>query len=311
MFGEATLALTPRLLATTGVRYSREWKTVANSGRLYTLDAPVTLLAVPYDYSDEISHSAWTPKFGLEWRARAKTLTYLSATRGFKTGGFNITSTERGRGFAPEWAWSYEGGVKTVFAGGRVNVSAFRTDYTNLQVQTAIRPGVIDISNAAEATIQGVELEASARIGRGVEAGGHLSWLDASYDRYVAVGVGGVASDAAGHRLSNTPEWSGRLWLEWGRQTAGVGRISVRLDSRWQSAIFFTPINDAIQRQPAYGLLDVSTAFEFGTHWSLAAFARNITDEGYITGSFSTPPPAIGGRPGSPRHVGIQLRLSR
>ena len=61
-------------------------------------------------------------------------------------------------GFAPEWAWSYEGGLKTVLGGGRarLNVAAFYTDYTDLQVKTAIRPGVLDISNAAAATIRGM-----------------------------------------------------------------------------------------------------------------------------------------------------------
>ena len=42
--------------------------------------------------------------------ASARTLAYVSATRGFKSGGFNLTSREVGRGYAPEWAWSFEGG---------------------------------------------------------------------------------------------------------------------------------------------------------------------------------------------------------
>ena len=65
-----------------------------------------------YSYSDAISHDAWTPKVGVEVRARDGLLAYASATRGFKSGGFNATSTAAGRGYAPEWAWSYEGGVE-------------------------------------------------------------------------------------------------------------------------------------------------------------------------------------------------------
>jgi iron complex outermembrane receptor protein len=124
------------------------------------------------------------------------------------------------------------------------------------------------------------------------------------------VGVGGVTGDVAGNRLSNAPDWSGRLWLEW---SAAIGRgtvASVRADSRWQSTVFFTPFNDAIQRQGAFGLLDVSA--EFGPsnrRWSVGGFARNLTSEPYITGTFSSPPPAIGGRPGDPRQIGIQLAV--
>ena len=180
-FGQATLSLTPRLAMTAGLRYTHERKTIDNAGGLYTVDAPITLQSnSSYAYSDAISHDAWTPKFGVEMRARTNVLAYASATRGFKSGGFNATSTEVGRGFAPEWAWSYEAGLKTDIRGGRtrLNVAAFHTDYTDLQVQIGVRPNVIDISNAAAATIEGAELEAATLVGRAVRAGGHLAWLD-------------------------------------------------------------------------------------------------------------------------------------
>ena len=74
----------------------------------------------------------------------------------------------------------------------RFSVSAFLMDYTDLQVQTPIEPGIFDIRNAAAATIRGVEVENTSRIGRGVEAGGHVTWLDATYDQYIAVAVGGA-----------------------------------------------------------------------------------------------------------------------
>jgi iron complex outermembrane recepter protein len=313
VFGQVTAGVSERVSATAGLRYARERKTMDNAGELHTLDSPMTPLpGSAYAYTDSISHTAWTPKFGLEVRTHENALAFLSAARGFKSGGFNFTSPEAGRGFAPEWAWSYEGGLKTVVAGGRamLNVAVFQTDYSDLQVQTAIRPGVIDISNAAEATIRGVELEGRIPLTRALHAGGHLAWMDAEYDSYIAVGVGGVTSDVAGHRLSNAPGWSGRLWLEW---NAGMGRgglASLRADSRWQSTVFFTPFNDDIQRQSPYGLLDVSA--EFGPadrRWSIAAFARNLMNVNYITGTFSSPPPAIGGRPGESRQVGLQLTI--
>jgi outer membrane receptor protein involved in Fe transport len=84
----------------------------------------------------------------------------------------------------------------------------------------------------------------------------------------------------------------------------------VRADVRGQSTLFFTPFNDAIQRQRPYALLDASA--ELGPkrrHWSVGAWARNVANADYITGTFSTPPPAIGGRPGPSRQVGLQLTI--
>ena len=143
-----------------------------------------------------------------------------------------------------------------------------------------------------------------------LRAGGHIAWLSATYDRYIAVGVGGITGNVAGNRLTNAPEWSGRSWLQWSGSLGRAGLVSLRGDARWQSTVFFTPFNDSIQRQGSYGLLDGSG--EFGParrHWSVTVWARNLTNAGYITGTFSTPVTAIGGRPGPPRQAGVQLTL--
>ena len=315
VFGQATVPLVSNLSATAGLRYTREHKTYNNAGQLQTLDPPITVVPPSaYSYTDALSHTAWTPKAGLEWRAGAQTMTYVSAARGFKSGGFNLTSTAAGRGFDPESAWSYEAGVKTRLAREfvRVNVAAFETDYSRLQVQTAIVPGVIDISNAAEATIRGVEVEADTARAGPVRMGGHVAWLRAKYDRYIAVGVGGVTGDVAGKRLNNAPEWSGRVWLEWTRHLGNAGALSSRADTRWQSTVYFTPFNDAVQRQQPYGLLDLSAEFQPARRgWSVGLYARNLTDEDYITGSFSSPQPAFGGRPAEPRRIGVQFTIAR
>jgi iron complex outermembrane receptor protein len=126
------------------------------------------------------------------------------------------------------------------------------------------------------------------------------------------VGVGGVTGDVAGRRLSNAPEWAGRFWLEWSADVGSAGTWSLRADSRWQSTVYFTPFNDAIQRQRSYGLLDLSADFR-ARRWgiSVGAYVRNLTNEDYITGTFSSPPPAIGGRPGDSRQAGVQLTIDR
>ena len=110
-------------------------------------------------------------------------------------------------------------------------------DYTNLQVQTPIGIGVLDIRNAAAATIRGVELEGTSLIGRGIEAGGHLAWLDATYDRYIAVTVEGFTGDVSGNRLNNAPELAGRVWIEWAGDIGHSRRLSLSAESTAQSTV--------------------------------------------------------------------------
>jgi iron complex outermembrane recepter protein len=315
VFGQATVGLTSRLSATAGVRYTHEGKDIDNAGGLYGFEAPYAPIAGSiYGYSDSIANSAWTPKIGLDMTLPNGALVYASATRGFKSGGFNPSSTAPGRGYAPEWVWSYEGGLKGTFMGGRsrFSTSAFFMDYTNLQVQTPIGIGVFDIRNAAAATIRGVEVENTLRIGRGIEAGGHATWLDATYDRYIAVALAGTTGDVGGNRLNNAPEWAGRLWIEWAGDIGRSRRLSISAESTAQSTVFFTPFNDSIQRQTPYGLLGARVEYGPGhRRWTVGAYGRNLTNTDYVTGTFGTPPTAFAGRPGPSRQVAVEFTVRR
>jgi iron complex outermembrane receptor protein len=314
-FGQTTIGITSRLSGIFGLRYSHERKSIDNAGGRYTLDTtPLLVVGTGYAYRDSLTHAAWTPKFGIMVTLPARAMAYASATKGFKSGGFNWSSPAPGRGFDPEWAWSYEGGLKTELGDGRarVNVAGFSMDYTNLQVQTPIGIGVFDIRNAAAGTVRGIEVEGAARLGRGVSVGGHYSWLDATYDRYIAVGIGNITGDVAGNRLNNAPEFAGRGWVEWSTTLTRSRRLSLLADATAQSTAFFTPFNDDIERQGPYFLL--GSRVEYGPshrRWTVGAYARNLTNTGYIMASFGTSPAAFGGRPGPSRQLAIDVTLRR
>jgi iron complex outermembrane receptor protein len=315
LFGQGTYSVSRRVSLTAGVRYTDERKDLDNAGGVYRLGTAI--LANPasfYDFVDNATFQAWTPRGSVQVQASRDTFVHVSATRGFKSGGFNPTATAPGRAFGPEFAWSYEAGLKQTMAGGRVrlNTAAFYNDYRDLQVQTFILPGVLDIRNAASATIRGLEVEATATAGRGLQLAGNVSWLDATYDTYHAVGPGGVPVDAAGNRLNNAPEWSGSGSAVYEFAAGGAGTASIRGDVSWQSPVFFTPANDAIETQHAYGLVHLRAGFQpQNRHWEMAVYVRNVGNRGYITGTANVPAAAFTGRPGDPRHWGTQFTLRR
>src|SRR5690606_19064935 len=102
----------------------------------------------------------FTPKFGAEFRATEDLMIYATVSRGFKSGGFNITAAVPG-GYDPEKLWAYEVGLNARHLDGRLSsrLSAFYYDYKDLQVQAFIVPGVASITNAASANVSGVEAE--------------------------------------------------------------------------------------------------------------------------------------------------------
>ena len=67
-------------------------------------------LAADYDVRARESWKALTPRFALDWQATPDALVYVSATRGFKSGGFQYVPFSKGQAdvlFAPEDITAY------------------------------------------------------------------------------------------------------------------------------------------------------------------------------------------------------------
>ena len=67
----------------------------------------------------------------------------------------------------------------------RVNATAFHYDYDNLQVRTSDAFGFLVVRNAANARVDGLELEVTARPTRELEINAVAALLDARYLRFI------------------------------------------------------------------------------------------------------------------------------
>jgi iron complex outermembrane receptor protein len=314
LFGEATYELTDQWSLTAGIRYNEEEKddlltsvTLLPDTELLGLFSPRPLPAPTAAGTRNASRkwTAWTPRFVANWRPAEDQLYYASYSKGFKSGGFNDLSVINPP-FDPEFVKSYEIGAKTEWLDSRLrlNASAFYYDYTDLQVSVFASLGAVTTTfttNAAEATVQGVELELQARPFRNLELAAAVSYLDATYDEFVTpygtctvanaaldsrcVGRPGLPRliDAAGNRLNNAPEWKGNLSATYGIDLAAGGRVSLFGQVSHQGRVFFLPANTTVMSQAAYTLVDARVAYtsESGA-LELAAFGRNLTDEDYF-----------------------------
>ena len=99
LFGQATYSLSSRVSLTGGVRYTDEQKDIHNTGGMYRLgrqSSPIRPRSMTS--STEPPTTPGHRRASLQVQASRDTFVYLSATRGFKSGGFNITATAARRG---------------------------------------------------------------------------------------------------------------------------------------------------------------------------------------------------------------------
>ncbi len=303
-FAQGDYHFTDKLTLTAGIRYSVETKNFFQNLGHTAVTTGISAAGYPIIYDAQKTYNASTPKVSLSYQWTPDVMTYVSATRGFKSGGFNFTSPNSFQGFAPEYLWSYEGGVKTSWFDRHLllNATAFYYDYTNLQVQAFIIPGVTDITNAATATVKGLELESEWKPATHADFGGNVSVLDAQYQHYIS----GV-TDYSGHYLNAAPRYTVNLFGQYGWEIP-TGLLSLRGEYSQLGKQFFTAANGpAYQYQNAYGLGNAFLIYRPNqSDWTLELWAKNLSNTGYVTAT-STTGPADGGHPGDPRTFGVRV----
>jgi iron complex outermembrane receptor protein len=189
VYAQADWAVSDRATLIAGARFTDDEKTLdlvaTPQGAMITADLVAAGIAT------KLKDSQVTPQFGVNFQLDPDKMLYASATRGFKSGGWNSRTAYRPQEFQPmdsEITWSYEAGIKSEFLDRRlrVNATAFYAETDGLQLAYST-PGPIagttlsTQNNAGDIEVKGLEFEVSARIGEYVDVFGSLGLQDGEY----------------------------------------------------------------------------------------------------------------------------------
>jgi outer membrane receptor protein involved in Fe transport len=241
----------------------------------------------------------------------ASVTSYLTLSRGYKAGGFNlgIVPDDR-REFGAESMWNLEAGIKSAWYVNKLlaNASIFYARRDEQQVRTSfqIDPGdpssfVFFTDNAAEGDTRGLEAELRWQPGDAWDWYASIGLLDATFKRFVTPQV-----NLNGRQQAHAPTYSMSLG---GRYSHPSG-FFVGVDVTARDKFYFDVSHD--EMSTAYQLANARLGFD-SDHWSLQLWARNLFDRDYAVRGFffgNEPPdfvPTLYTRLGDPRQVGASV----
>jgi iron complex outermembrane receptor protein len=339
-YADWTFDLTSQLSLDVGARYTDEDKHAVVLNRCYS-NATYTTLAnctalnptpIAANFDKTINFKNLSPKVSLDYQVTPDIMVYGLATRGFKSGGYNIRAQAvqypaSGEPFDDESVDSYEVGSKMSFLDQTLflNAALFHNKYKDIQLSIftgidtdgdGVDDGFFgDFTNAGSGTVNGAEFEYQWLASPHWTVSGNLAWLDAKYDEYIFKNT----NIADRQEFTNAPDFSGALNLEYRTDIAG-GNLSARVGYSYQSDVVATTeitedpvthVRVAPITQDGYGLVNAGVIWNSGGAWSVSLQGTNLTDKQFLTTGYVIP--ALGVRTGfygAPRQYAVSVRYS-
>ncbi|WP_149193701.1 TonB-dependent receptor [Luteimonas suaedae] len=320
LYADWTFDLSERLKLDVGARYTDEDKHAIALNRFYTDATYATSWGTAADFDKTVNFKNVSPKVSLDYAVTPDIMVYGLASRGFKSGGYNIrantTSIPRsGEPFDDEQVDSYEIGSKMALLDQRLflNLAYFHNRYKDIQLSVftsyTLPDGSSsffgDFTNAGRGTVQGVEAEYQFLPTANWLISGNLSWLDAKYDEFISGGV----DIADTQEFTNAPEFSGALNVEYRTDLANGGNLSARVGYSYQSEVWPTTDLSPEIRQGGYGLVSAGVIWRIDDAWSLSLQGSNLADKEYRTTGYNIPSYGVlTGFYGAPRQYSLSAR---
>lgn len=326
IFANAEWSLLDNLRLVTGVRYTEEetsWEGATSAVNLTPLGADVFgIVSTPgvidpwggglAQNDQTISEEKVTYKVGLDYDLTNEVLLYTHFSYGFKSGGFNgtwATSFDETRPFESETVESFEVGFKSTLLEGSLilNGSFYYTEYQDIQLfGFNSTTGIFGITNAADAEVSGLELEAWWKPTDQLDIKAGLGLTDSEL---VEVQVSpSVAQE--GNRLPNTSEVTFNALISYAIPLGDSGMtLTPNYSASFTGEQFFQPDNSKLGSQDDYWVHNFSLQLEPDDgKWLLSAWVKNLDDELYFTESFVSTSAGVAARlPGAPRTYGLEF----
>lgn len=276
---------------------------------------PTPAAGILTDYTGNRTFDNVDPRFGLDYHLTDHLMAYVSYSKGFKSGGFDMRGNaavypQTKDGYGSEVANNYEAGIKSTLLDNTLllNLTVFYDPYSNAQIgvqQFVSAPtpqNVTAVLNAGKQINRGVELESVWRPLRALTVGLNVGYLDSYYEDFLigcTAFTPGCSTNsppqnvADANRPINAPAWtvSGNVGYTW---NLPAGTLLARTGYDWRSFTKVANTTASPTDQPAYGLLNAGLALTTsGKSWRFSLDGKNLTNRYYRVAGYDFGGPPI------------------
>lgn len=307
-FGQVAYTITEKFDLIAGLRYDYEKKKLSVLGEYQKDPNPTPVFQTQPDTSAANSFNAFSPKFGLVYRATESSNLFMTYSRGYRTGGLTQLSADPSQPplypYKPEYSDNIEIGIKNNLFSNRLylNIAAFFTRVKDAQVPTLIVPDAITVTrNAGKLTSKGVEMELTASPLNGLQVVYNVGYTDAEY-KTLKLSQNGSSVDLAGKKQLFTPDVTSMLALQYSYNIGTKQNLKAVVRGEWMylGKQYFDLANN-ISQSP-YHLLNTRFGLS-ANNFELMFWGRNLADKNYISYAYDFGAVHLG----NPKTYGVTL----
>ncbi|MCF8302850.1 MAG: TonB-dependent receptor [Bacteroidales bacterium] len=268
-----TNVLIDKLSFTAGMRVDYE-----NARLDYHYDVIMGEKTIPNtEFNNGLDFFEVLPKASVGYEIKEDLSTYVTVSKGYKTGGFNSTfEREQDRTFDPEKSWNYETGVKSKWMDKRLmaNFSLFYIDWKDQQIYQPVPSGQGSmLKNAGRSESKGMELELSAIPAPHLQAYASFGYTDARFVEYQE----DEETDFSRNRIPYIPETTFSVGgnYKFIFSSKVIDNIKLNLNYQGIGKHYWDEANTTAQDY--YGLLNSKVTLS--TRWvNVGAWGKNLLD---------------------------------
>ena len=305
-FGEASYEFLPSTKLTAGLRYTSD-----SYHDDVVLSNGLSPVLPPSPFQQRDTFSKLTYRAILDTKITPDILAYASYSRGFKSGGYNLSTPTQVVGgvtvpaavVKPEVLDAYEVGLKSDLFDRKVrfNIALYHYNYDNLQIGQ-VSNGKVQTINAAAARMNGIDIDYSFVPSRRFNLGGGVSVLDSKFTSFpngplyvpspatctptpattgALTGGNSVCSvNLAGNQTTHAPKLTFTASATYTLPTRS-GDFSLNGTFYHNSGFFWEPDNRL--RQPRYNLVNGALSWISPSRkYEVKIYGKNLLNEYYL-----------------------------